>query len=119
MEVQICNISGPTEPSVYAIASVQLSDRNHNIVIRDIEVLEDNGRVGVYFPSPRQEEPYGDGPLFELSRELKQAIADLVLDAFENGVPQFVRAVESNRPGFALVFHSPKHKQQNPTGAEE
>jgi DNA-binding cell septation regulator SpoVG len=108
MEVKVRSIAGPTEPTVYAIASVEVIDQTHSIVIRGLEVLEGSSGLGVSFPGPRQEDYLGGGDLFELSPSLKQRVADLVLEAYDRGIEKFAFGPkqDAQTQSFGLVFRA-------------
>jgi len=108
MEVKVRSIAGPTDPSVYAIADVEVIDQDHSITIRGLEVLKSKSQLGVSFPSPRQDDYIGGGFLFELNPELKQTIADVVLEAYDRGIKPFSFGPkdDAQNRSFGLVFRS-------------
>jgi hypothetical protein len=68
---------------VYGFGSVEVFDESHRLVINDLMILQHiDARLGVSFPDPQIAPHYGGGPMFELSPELKQLIANTVLDAY-------------------------------------
>lgn len=91
MNVHVKNITPPRKLNILAHASVELELEGERIVVSDLRVLRNrSGELWVGLPSiaiPDGARNYHYEPCVELSRELKRAVEDKVLAAYEEWLP--------------------------------